>query len=336
MLSGCGVVSCDGRASRDPGIEEATVSARRRKESRMNEHDCTAGIHERTLSHGGVRRTYLVHIPSSFTPHAPCPLVLAFHGGEGTAEGFVRFTGFDTLSEAHGFIAVFPRGVDNHWNDGRNSELFREHEERTDDVGFIAAVVDALRGEFGLDPARVFAFGMSNGGMFAHRLAIDRAPLFRAVACVAAPLPSALAETRPPGPVSVLVMNGTADPMVPYGGGELRATLFPRLSGKPQRKSRGTVLSTDDTVRFWLRHNRIASKGVTERLPGRDEHDGVSVERTTWADTGRDISVVRYRIEGGGHTWPGGVQYLPERVIGTTSRGIDASEVIWKFFAAQG
>jgi len=287
----------------------------------------------RVFPHDGRDRSCLIHVPLSYREGQPVPLVFVFHGGTGTAKMIAQFTGFDELSQRHGFIVVYPQGLNGHWNDGRKEEEFREHNESVDDVGFIIALLESLKAEFAVDPNAVFATGVSNGGMFSHRLGIEHSQQFAAIAPMIGGIPEPIADGKPQQPVSVLLMNGTEDPFVPYGGGPITVRLFPLLRRR-RLPDRGRVISTDAAVQFWLRHNGIAAEPRTTKLADTDPNDGCRVERTEWSDAERRVSVVLYKIIGGGHTYPGGSQYLPERVIGRTCGDFQATEAIWAFFAA--
>jgi polyhydroxybutyrate depolymerase len=156
------------------------------------------------------------------------------------------------------------------------------------------------------------------------RLACDAADLFAAVAPVTATMPADLGpRCQPSAPVAVLGINGTADPLVPYAGGHVR-TLF---------GLRGEIWSTDRTIAFWAKRNACAGPPDVRALADRDSDDGSRVVDITYARcAGARVRLLR--VEGGGHTWPGGTQYLPTAWIGPTNRDIDASEAIWRFFAA--
>ena len=288
---------------------------------------------DRLFQHDGRDRPYLIHVPSSYREEQPASLVFVFHGGAGTAKKIAQFTGFDELSQRRGFIVVYPQGLNGHWNDGRKEETFRKHNESVDDVGFVVALLESLKAEYAIDPNAVFATGLSNGGMFSHRLGIEHSQHFAAIAPVIGGIPEPLADREPQQPVSVLIMNGTEDPFVPYNGGPVTVRLFPLLRRRPLA-DRGRVISTDAAVRFWLRHNGTAGEPKTTRLADADPSDGCHVERAEWTCAGRGVSVVLYKVVGGGHTYPGGSQYLPERVIGKTCGDLRATEVIWEFFAA--
>jgi polyhydroxybutyrate depolymerase len=177
-----------------------------------------------------------------------------------------------------------------------------------------------------LDRTRIFAAGISNGGFMSFRLACDAADVFAAVAPVTATMPADLGpRCAPRAPVAVLVINGTADPLVPYEGGQVRAMF----------SLRGEIWSTDRTIAFWAKQNRCAAPPDVRALADRDIEDGSRVVDISHARcAGPRVRLLR--IEGGGHTWPGAAQYLPAAWIGPTNRDIDASEEIWRFFKASG
>ncbi len=281
-------------------------------------------VQTRALEQGPARRTYILFMPDA--PRAPAggrPLVVALHGGGGTAEQMMAFSRFNEIAAREGFAVAYPQGTGLRWNDGR---VFRGRGETdADDVGFIRAVVaDIAAKGTPLDRRRIFAAGISNGGFMSFRLACEATDLFAAVAPVSATMPADLgARCEPTAPVAVLVINGTADPIVPYAGGEVR-TLF---------GLRGEIWSTDRTMAFWAKRNGCVDPPDVRALADRDTEDGSRVIDISYARCAR-ASVRLLRIEGGGHTWPGGAQYLPVRWIGPTNRDIDASAVIWRFFKA--
>ena len=129
--------------------------------------------------------------------------------------------GFDVLAERHGFVAVYPDGYQRHWNDCRGSANYAANTEDIDDVGFLRALVQQMVEEQGVDPERVFATGLSNGGQMAYRLGLEAPELVAGIAAMAANLPVASnLDCMPSGePVAAMVMNGTADPVNPYEGG---------------------------------------------------------------------------------------------------------------------
>jgi polyhydroxybutyrate depolymerase len=272
----------------------------------------------------GRSRTCLIHIPRNAAAHS-CPLLIVLHGGGGTPEGMVKLTKnrFNELADSSDCFVAYPAGLGRSWNDFRDDAKGYAHSEHIDDVGFISALIDKLAADYSIDKNRIFATGISNGGFMSLRLACELSGKIRGIAAVAATNPSDQnARCAPNRPVNVMIINGTDDPIVPYNGGVVT------LLGS----SRGTVTSTDDTVRFWARSNRCPDSPAVEDLPDSDPGDNTRVKKLSYGPCG-GARVVLYRIEGGGHTWPGGLQYLFRRLIGYTSRDINACDRIWDFFS---
>ncbi len=292
-----------------------------------------------SFDHDGKERAYRIHIPANLDRDKPTPLLFCCHGGGGTAEVASRM-GFTPLADKHGFIVVYPEGLNKHWNDGRDAPRFAEQDAEVDDVAFVLALLKALpaKHEIEIDTERVYATGASNGGFISQRLALDAADTFAAVGVVIASMGTPLAEPdrfQPSQPVSILFMNGTADPAVPYEGGPITPDFTPRLRSSNRDFARGECTSTDDAVALWVKHNQLAAEPLIESLPDKDTNDGCTVEKSTWrsADQINPVEVILYRIEGGGHTIPGGAQYLPERIIGKTCQDIDGVATIWEFLS---
>jgi polyhydroxybutyrate depolymerase len=272
-----------------------------------------------SIHFGGHNRTYVLHLPGG-KPRAGLPLVIMLHGAGGQGRGMERLAGLDPLADREGFAAAYPDGVWRQWNDGRAKISFP----RTDDVGFLLALVDHLTGDGTVDRRRVYVAGISNGGMMAQRLACEASDRIAAVASVAATLPEKIEpDCRPKRPVSILLMHGTKDPLVPYEGGMITSP-----HGIP---TGSRVLSVDATARFWASRDGCADGPEASSLPDPAD-DGMTVRAVRYRDCRDHSAVEAYTIEGGGHTWPGGLQYLPVFVIGKTSRSLNADETIWAFF----
>ena len=273
---------------------------------------------EHLLTVNGVARRYLLHEnPALHARKTPVPLVLVFHGGGGRASGMEKLTRFGEAADSHGFLLVYPDGFDKHWNDGRGLS-------DTDDVGFIAALVKDLSARLPVDPRRVFATGISNGGFISQTLACRLADTFAAVASVAASMGEPLLPTcKPSRPVSVMFVMGDEDPLVPIGGGAVA-------------KTRGSAISLEAAMRFWIAHDGISAPRKTEDVPDRDPKDGTRTTRQVSGPGLEGTSVEAWIVKGGGHTWPGGFPYLPKFLVGATPRDFDATEEILKFFESHG
>lgn len=278
---------------------------------------------EREVEAGGRERTYLFFAPPGLDPATPQALVLVFHGGGGNATSAARLTRFRGVAEREGFLVAFPDAVGGHWNDGRGDDFAESVREGVDDVSFVDAVLADIRRSHAVDPGRIYATGISNGGMFVHRLAAERAQTIAAIAPVVGGLAEPYApRVAPTHPVSVLVIQGTDDPIVPFDGGFVA------------RGNRGRVVSTAEALRIWSQRDGCGPSFTRERLPDLAPDDGCLATLDTWSGCDAGVSVELLRLDGGGHAWPGGPRYLPERFIGKVCRDVDATQVIWRFFAA--
>jgi polyhydroxybutyrate depolymerase len=268
---------------------------------------------------GGVTRNYLLHVPEDLPSGKLVPLVLVFHGGGGRDWTMPGFTRFDGLADQEGFVVAYPDSLNRHWNDTRG-------ESNADDIGFTRALIDDVARSHSIDSHRVYATGISNGGFLSNRLACELADKIAAIASVAATMPKPLvAVCKPSRPISILYIHGTDDPLVPINGGKV---------GLRHGRSRGENISLDDSVKFWREQDRITSEAVAKNLPDLVA-DGTHVRREIWSGGANDTEIVVYTIGGGGHTWPGGPQYLPKLIVGKASQNLNATRTIWEFFQAQ-
>jgi polyhydroxybutyrate depolymerase len=279
-----------------------------------------------SVESGGRTRTFSFYLPAERAERPA--IVLALHGSLG--DGGQMRAGFgyelDLLAEHEGFLPVYPDGFEGHWNDCRRHAPYSANTQNVDDVAFLAAVVEQLAHEHNADPGRVFATGASNGGQMALRLALEAPEAVRAVAPIIASLPAAgNMDCRTAGrPVSILVMNGTEDPMNPYEGGTVA------LHGV--WGNRGAVLSTRETIDYWRELAGHAEEPEVTDLPDLDTRDHSTVQRSRWRTDGKK-DVVLYEIRGGGHSVPNRHVRGP-RILGRTNGDIEAAREIWSFFAA--
>jgi len=282
-----------------------------------------SGLPSYSMEHAGLERTYRLIVPTNYDPAMPTPLVLALHGGGGSGEQMCTLPGgIQELAEREGFIVVCPDAVENHWNDGRGNQEYRSQADDIDDVGFLLALIGRLSQGYNIDPAQIYVTGASNGGMMTQRMACEAGGAFAAAAVVIASQPANL-DCEPERPISILFMSGTDDPLMPYEGGEVHF----------YRQELGEVLSTQDTVSFWSGANGCDPAPETELLPDLDPGDGTRIRLDAYSDCDDGVQVLLYTVQGGGHSWPGGSQYLPRSVIGRVSRDLHANEAIWEFFA---
>jgi polyhydroxybutyrate depolymerase len=277
----------------------------------------------RSLSVDGVPRTYRQVVPFECgRPSDNCPLVLGFHGGGipgVSGNQFAQQTGMVEAAIRLGVILILPNAHGNNWNDGRPGTGAT-----ADDVKFVRDILNNI-GREGIryDPQRVMATGISNGGHMSFRLACEMGDVFTAIAPVAANLEQKLAKTcKPSRPISVLNIVGIDDRISPYGGGDIKS-----FSGKV----RGTVVSSDATLAFWMSANQC-NPSPTKNALDQAQDDGTSVLITRYSRCLDNAIVERRAIVGGGHTWPGHPDKALIAVLtGRSSREFDATEVILTF-----
>jgi len=277
-----------------------------------------------TIEVGGRKRTYLTYVPKGL--QAGAPLVVVMHGSGQNGAHMRRATGygFDRLADEHGFAVVYPDGYEGYWNACNIVGDYSANKLNVDDVGFLTRVVDKLISEIGIDRDRVFAVGASRGGQMAYRLALEAPSRFRAVAAVAANVPTPenfKCKPTGPGTSSVMIMNGTKDPLVPFDGGEVKFFGLFR---------RGAVLSSRKSGQYFADLNGITGAPATEESPAADEDH---VEQVLWRNSSK-IEVELIAIYGGGHGLPQPYARYP-RILGPTPKEPNGPEVIWAFFEGQ-
>ncbi len=274
------------------------------------------GDHVRHIVVGERKRTYIVHVPVEYDAKKPTPVVLALHGAGMNGSMMVWFTGLNKTSDTKGFIVVYPSGTGTGsfltWNAGGLIGRFKD--ERVDDVDFISKLLDELATLVNVDEKRVYACGMSNGGMMSYRLAVELSERIAAIAPVGGTMATDIGE--PKRSVPVMHFHGTKDEIVPYGPPIGTTQSFVRLKG------------VEDSVLTWVKSNGCDEKPLTDTLS--KEGDKMKVTRRTYSGSKDGADVVLVAIEGGGHTWPG--RQLPIAFLGRTARNISANELIWEFF----
>lgn len=270
----------------------------------------------------GIKRSYSLYKPEGDHDKELFPLVVVLHGGGGKAKAMVRMTNgqFNKIADRDGAYVVYPEAAGRIWEDEGDKWSIDGED---NDLGFILSLITSLKEKHPIDPKQVFVTGMGDGGILAYKLACAAPEKISAIATVTASLPrQLLAKCEIPRGVSLMVMNGTEDPLVPYEGGELHINGF----------EDSQVLSTPATVNRWLMQNDCATHSRKQMMPDVFRGDATTVTRYIYEDCNTDVRVMLYRIEGGGHTWPGGRPLMQENQVGKTTRDIDGCEEIWRFF----
>jgi polyhydroxybutyrate depolymerase len=275
-----------------------------------------SGDHTRTLMMGEQKRTYLVHIPKDYDPKMPAPVVLALHGAAMNGSMMVWFSGLNKKSDEAGFIVVYPSGTGTGpfltWNAGGFKGKMAEG--RADDVAFIGKLLDDLATVVKVDEKRVYASGMSNGGMMCYRLAAELSDRIAAIAPVAGTI--AIDESKPKRPVPVIHFHGTKDTFVPFEMAKGKTPKFMKLKG------------VEDSIQTWVKLNGCDEKPKTETLS--KDGDEMKVTRKTYGGGKDGSEVVLVVIEDGGHTWPG--MTPPASFMGKSAKNISANDLMWEFF----
>ena len=266
------------------------------------------------LTFGGIQRTYLVHAPSG----PAGGLVINLHGAGATGAAQAAITNYDSAADALGLVVAYPDGIDQSWADGRGAST--PDRQGVDDVGFLTALIGRLVRDYGIPPGRIFATGMSAGAFMANRLACDRADVIAAIAPVAGTLGSGV-PCAPSRPVSVLEFHGTADQVVPFGGGPMQG-----------RGGGSDILSAPAMAARWRDIDGCSGAPLEDDLASAG--DGTSVHRFTAVDCAGGTAAVLIQINGGGHTWPTGNFALP--TAGLTTSATNASLASAQFFLAHG
>lgn len=251
-----------------------------------------------SLMVGGKQRDYILHVPKNYKPNMPLPLVIAFHGMGETAQTMESDSDLSTKADGADFIVVYPDGIGNRWDvEGTKSA----------DIPFVDALIVEVSKKVDVDRARIFAVGMSNGGMMANRLAVERSTQIAAVASVTGPLVDVgIAPTRP---VPTMHFHGTDDKIV-------------NISNVAAHKA------------FWFKHNRPTTTPTTTQLAPAP----YAVTQDLYSASGagsKDVVIIT--IKGGGHLWPG--RPVPTHIeplllpkLGQTNMNLSANDEIWKFF----
>jgi polyhydroxybutyrate depolymerase len=268
-----------------------------------------------SLTIDGLARTYTLNLPPNYYEADGFSLVIAMHGGGGSADQFESTSLLTTKANAAKFIVVYPEGVQSDgllkartWNAGSCCDYAVE--KNINDVKYISELITVLLSTYKIDPRKVYATGHSNGGMMSYRLACELSPKIAAIAVSGCTL-MVTQPCNPEHPVPVLHMHSFLDENVPYQGGvgvgPSKAYMHPVDSGL-------TVFSTI---------NACSNKAQVV-----DDNTGYKLTR--WTNCSNTVTIDWYMTKDGGHAWPGG---LPGSGMGDTpSTAISANELLWAFF----
>lgn len=260
---------------------------------------------DQTMLYDGLVREYRIYLPEVYDGSQPASLLFNLHGYGSSNLQQLFYGDFRAIADTANIILCLPNGTPDgggslQWNSGFATGV--------DDVGFINALIDTLSEQFSINPARVYSTGMSNGGFMSLTLACESGNRIAAVASVTGTMTDYQVSTcEPYRPIPVMQIHGTADPTVPYAGGN-------------------GFLPIEDLVAYWVNNNGCNAVPTVTPLPNNNTTDGSTVERFDYGECDENTAVVFYKVTGGGHTWPGSIIMLPN-----TNRDFSASTAIWNF-----
>jgi len=286
-------------------------------------------------------RTFEYYIPSSYDGSEAVPLLFSFHGLGSSGPEQIDLTKFDVLAEQEGFIAVFPdatrldpadprwsaysaslpalTGSNIMWNCGDITGIPiapLQYHAGIDDLGFVKAMLNWFETNYNINESEIYSTGMSNGAMFSYFLAFYVPDVFAAIAPVCAPMMLNLGvnATTTPAPMTVIVVRGDSDPVIPEPGE--CGLICDNFS-----------FSTNETIAYWCEVDGITAEPV-ETVWGPTSEDATIVHRYVYSGGMNGTQVILYMVDGGGHTWPGGPLYSVW--VGAITTHVDGSAIIWK------
>lgn len=269
-----------------------------------------------TIVSSGQKREYLLHVSSNYDRAKPTPLVISLHGAAIWPATQREASQWNRAADEQGFIVVYPSGTT---LGGRGTGvlpfrvwLAEPGPTVTADSRFISDLIDSLSATYNIDPARIYANGLSNGGGMAFALSCTLSHRIAAIGLVAAAHALTWSWCTDQHPVPMIAFHGTADPLVPYNGA---GTSW--LNPRPLPNIPGFVAD-------WARRNHCLGKPAESEV-------APDVARREYTGCSADAAVVLYTIRGGGHQWPGGKPF-PVWMAGPMSRSIDATGLMWAFF----
>ncbi len=263
-----------------------------------------------TIQSGGLTREYQLYIPAVYNGNTAVPVVFNLHGYTSNNLAQAFYGDFRPIADTANFLVVHPNGtLDGQGNRFWNTFLGNSN---VDDVGFISNLLDTLQANYNIDANRVYSTGMSNGGFMSYSLACELNDRITAIASVTGTMiQSKLNACNPERPVPVMQIHGTADNTVPYNGSAIN-----------------TFVGIPALVNAWVDFNQCNPTPIITQVPNTNMADGCTAERQLFTGGDQGSTVELYKINGGGHTWPGA-----SFNIGVTNQDFSASQEIWRFFS---
>lgn len=303
LLTGCGVRS---ETTSEP-VAPPPSSAAACSPARTT----IAGTTSQTITVDGVEREYLLNVPPGYNGSQPLPLVMTLHGRGGNASQQLLLTGFSSSSDVNNFILVAPSAINGNW------DLPLTPGRATTDTTFIAEMIGQVESKLCVDSTRRYASGMSLGSAMTLALACAPNQSFAAFGGVGASFYRPACADAPPAPL--IYFHGTDDKVVPYEGGS--------VAGSPRGSITRRVAPVDQTMADWANHNGCSPEPTTTEIG--------DTTNIVWGNCTANATVDFYRVNDGGHTWPGTgdlIAAFTERSLGRTTQAVKATDLMWEFF----
>ncbi len=279
---------------------------------------------KRSYQWQGADRTVILHTPEKLGTH-PAPLVIALYGSDDNARAFQRAIEFDRVADQQKFIVAYPEAINGWWNYRRSTspKLPLINGQPVDDVGFLNTMIDDLVARQLVDKNRIYVTGFSLGALMSFTLVCAIPEKITAIATIASPITDGQIENCKPGhPKPVMMIHGTSDPVLPYGGSVWQTTRF---------------LSVPETLAYWQQTNHCKEQDEGNTLPHLHKNDQTKAIVINWTGCSAGTALRFYKIENGGHSWPRlATADDPELNLNTPSGGrnrdFDTPTEIWNFF----
>ena len=284
----------------------------------------TGALIHAELRIAGRRRTFTLRLPSSRYADGPTPLALVLHGRGSTGHAMQRISGLDTRADRWGIAVAYPDGRRRNWADSRHDT--DPGADADHDVEFLRGVIDWCAKHHGCWPDRTIVAGLSSGAFMAHRLAVQAGEKVAVLAAIAGAMPAAVRDHKPTHAVSVLLINGTADTIVPLTG---RYSRRHRRGGQPAWQ----LLSQRDTINYWRAVDGLDDINPTTSITAADQPGWFAVTQQTFTGGVAETEVCAWAIQGAGHTWPGSNPSRFHRLlpVGLTAQNFHAADEICRF-----
>jgi len=262
-----------------------------------------------TLNFERHETTYIVHLPAGYSKTKQYPLIVNYHGLNADAAKHQHYCQMDKVADKEGFIVVYPQSYHKGWNAGLG---FRSYTNGPDDIGYLNLLLDTLEVNYSIDKQRIYTAGVSMGGSFNYRIASEMSNRIAAIASVSGLMTdSTLIYCDPVRNIPILHFHGTHDPLMNYKGMK-------------------QAFGAEEVVKLWALKDQCSNKPDTIQIPDRCKSDKTTVLLVKYTNCSNKSEVWFYKINGGGHTWPGSAKAF--KFLGRKNKDINGSEAIWEFF----